>query len=67
MAVAVHHAVAVVMPVVDRLLPVGPRVLAEHQRLHRDRHRERGHADAAEVDEVEAPQRDAVDPQHLAG
>src|SRR4026208_958255 len=41
------------------------RVLAEHQRLYRHRHRARGHADATEVDIVEIAQRDAVEHQQL--
>src|SRR3954469_17605468 len=42
------------------------RGLAEDERLDGHRHRMRGHADAAEVDVVEIPQRDAVDHQHFA-
>src|SRR5712691_8339978 len=39
----------------------GARVLAEHQRLDRDRHGLRRHPDASEVDVVEIPQYDSVD------
>jgi hypothetical protein len=46
----------------------GPaRILAEEQRLDRDRHGERRHAHAAQVDVVEVPERDAVDHQHFGG
>ena len=42
------------------------RILAEDERLDRDRHGVRRQADAAEVDVVEVAQRDAVQHQHLA-
>src|SRR5882672_9595221 len=50
---------------VPRSGPVA-RVLAEHQRLDRDRHGLRGHADAPEIDVVEVPQDYAVDDEDLA-
>src|SRR5438105_2374055 len=43
------------------------RVLAEHERLDRHRHRVRRHAHAAEVDVVEVPEDDAVDREHFRG
>src|SRR5882672_5055274 len=50
---------------VPRSGPVA-RVLAEHQRLDRDRHGLRGHADAPEIDVIEVPQDYAVDDEDLA-
>jgi hypothetical protein len=41
------------------------RVGAEHQRLDRDGHRKGRHAHATQVDEIEVPQSDAVEHQHL--
>src|SRR5262249_54869744 len=46
--------------------PRSVRVLAEDQRLDRDRHGVRRHADAAEIDVVEVHQRDAVDDEDFA-
>src|SRR5262245_61527312 len=58
------------MPVVMVMQPLpwprAARVLAEDQRLDRDRHRVRRQADAAEVDVVEVRQDDAVDDKDLA-
>ena len=51
--------VMTVVPVRD------PRVLAEDERLDGHRHRMGRHADAAEIDEVEVAQRDAIDDQDL--
>ena len=42
-----------------------PRILAEDEGLDGHRHRVRRHADAAQIDEVEVTQRDAVDHQDL--
>src|SRR5438445_10138193 len=42
-----------------------PRILAEDEGLDGHRHRMGRHADAAEIDEVEVAQRDAVDHQDL--
>ena len=60
----------VIMPVImmmDTLVRTAPaRVLAEQQRLDRDRHGERRHPDAAEIDVVEIAQHHPVDRQDLA-
>ena len=42
------------------------RIVVEHQRLHRHRHRLRGPADAAQVDVIQIPEHYAVDHQHFA-
>ena len=42
-------------------------IFAEHKRFDRDGHGERGHSNAAEIDEVEVPERDAIERQHLRG
>src|SRR5690348_11103044 len=51
-------------PAVETFRPA--RVLVEHQRLDRDRHGLRGHADAPQIDVIEIPQDDTVDHQNLA-
>src|SRR3954466_16033262 len=72
MAMIVNMAMimSMVMPVlmmVDALMrATAARVFAEQQRLDRDRHGERRHADAAEIDVVEVAQHHAVDGQDLA-
>ena len=56
-----------VVVVVDALMrAAAARVFAEQQRLDRDRHGERGHADAAEIDIVEVAQHHPVNRQYLA-
>src|SRR5262245_24194854 len=42
-----------------------PRILAEHQRLDRDRNRKGRHTHPTQIDIVEIPQRDAVQRQDL--
>src|SRR6476660_9253162 len=72
MALIVNMAMimSMVMPVLmvtDALVrAAAARVFAEQQRLDRDRHGERRHADAAEIDVVEIAQHHAVDGQDLA-
>src|SRR6478672_8778742 len=67
---AVPMIMIVIMPVVmmmDALVrAAAARVFAEQQRLDRDRHGERRHPDAAEIDVVEIAQHHAVDGQDLA-
>src|SRR3954469_14789540 len=56
-----------VLMVVDALVrATAARVFAEQQRLDRNRHGERRHADTAKIDVVEVAQHHAVDGQDLA-
>src|SRR3954466_3641431 len=56
-----------VLMVMDALVrAAAARVFAEQQRLDRDRHGERRHADATEIDIVEIAQHHAIDGQDLA-
>src|SRR5438445_1935938 len=60
--------VAMRVTMVMTVVPVRyPRILAEDEGLDGHRHRVRRHADAAQIDEVEVTQRDAVDHQDLRG
>src|SRR5690242_17744683 len=54
----------VMMNALRRTAP--PRVLAEQQRLDRDRHGERGHPNAPEIDVVEIAQHQSINCQDLA-
>src|SRR5581483_463332 len=53
------------MVVAVRMAMRRARILAENERLDRDRHGLRRHADAAEIDVVEVPQGNSVHHQHL--
>lgn len=66
MAMPVHLPIPMLMPLTRVALAVGARVFVEHEGLDGDGHRPGGHADAAEVYKVKAPQGNAVDDQHLA-
>src|SRR5262249_25318491 len=54
----------VMMNALGRTAP--PRILAEQQRLDRDRHGERGHPNAPEIDVIEIAQHQSINCQDLA-